>query len=113
MPKATVVIDTETMEPTTADEGTREELADLDISVDDLHVVSEYALLVGVKGLQWLAANSRCHNSRVVARDALAAIGMMGDLPADEQGFPEPVVFEPHQAPDKLPMVQNHYRWLD
>lgn len=113
MAEATVLIERESEEPTTADDVTKGELAELDIDVADLQIVSEYALMVAVKALQWLKLTSRCHNSRVVAGDALAAIGMMGDLETDEEGLPELVRFSPEQDPSKLPMVRNHYRWLD
>lgn len=113
MAEATVFIERESEEPTTADEETKIELADRDIDVADLQIVSEYSLLVAVKALQWLQITSRCHNSRVVAQDALAAIGMMGDLETGEEGMPETVRFTPEQDPSQLPMVRNHYRWLD
>lgn len=114
MAEASVFIELESEEPTVAPDELLEELEDLlggGVGVEKLYIVSEYGLRVAVKALQWLALTSRCHNSRVVADDALCAIGAMGDLPSDEDGRPETVLLD--GRPEDVLAAKNHYRWLD
>lgn len=80
------------------------------IGIEDYYVVSEWSLRVAVRALQHVAFNSRCHNSRVAAGEALKAVGMTQDMETDENGFPVTVKFEDHERPDNLPLIENHYR---
>lgn len=114
MARATVFIELESEEPVVAPDDIKSELDDIlggGIGVDDYLVVSEFGLRVAVKALQWLALTSRCHNSRVVADDALNAIGAMGDLETDEDGRPE--IVRLNANPEDIVAAKNHYRWLD
>jgi hypothetical protein len=81
-----------------------------DTGIADYYVVSEWSLRVAVRALQHVASNSRCHQSRVVADEALKAVGMTMDMDTDEDGKPMPVVFSEQDRPDRLQWIANHFK---
>jgi hypothetical protein len=121
--KATVFIDPESQEPrkledkevSSIEEGVAALAGEVEVEWDDFmppvadyYVVSELSLRNAVQALWKINLTSRCHNSRVLASEALKKVGETGDLPTDEKGMPEReagnLVF--HE-------MENHYTWGD